>query len=923
MITPSLRDVFEAALDVAPDARGDWLAARCPDPVQRATIARMCDVADAAAESPSKIVDERFERLLEQVGDPRAALPAGASIGGFILQQVLGEGGASVVFRASREQDGVRQQVALKVLRRSLYTEAEQRRFRDERRALGQLQHPGIARLIEGGVSASGTPYIAMELVEGSTILDWVRARELDLAARLRLFVDVCRAVEAAHRALIVHRDLKPSNVLVTADGHVKLVDFGIAKLLDTDDDATRTHQHAMTPAYAAPEQFARGQITTATDVYSLGVMLAELITGQRREPGDARTPSSQVDDVTDPGVLPAPPARMRRALRGDLDNIVMQASADEPARRYASAGALADDIERYLAQRPVAAHPPSPWYRTRKFVARHRGGVLAGVALLLAVLAAAGTAVWQGGVARAQAERANTLRDFIVDAFAAAEPGSPRDGPPRIDEVVIDAIAKARADTDMPLEIRTELLSQLGRVLWSQGDIVHARETLQWNFEQAATAFGLRASLTLQAGHEFALALILGGDYPQARAVLDRLLADPPADEEADVALLYLASALLATREHQEGRALADAALGTRLARRSGDDGVVARALEESGNVQLAADDVEGALATYRELLAAREKRSGPEHVDVAAVHAALSRAYRRSGDLDAAERHIRTALAIQDAVLPPVHWRRANGFNALLFVLMQKRDFVGALAAAEDGLRINRAVAGDENPEVANDLNSVGMMRMMSGDATGALEPLRESLRLSVKLFGPDHHESAVAHANLGTAIARAGQPDEGETELRRALDIFAADPEPDPHQFPATWEKLARVQLDRGNIVDATETIERIEALLADWQAPTAFWDGRVAVLRATVLLQQGDAAAARNWLERAQAQLAASSNADAELSAEVPLLRALAARALDAADAAAQRDVAERAYVALRNPPPRIDRLHAALRSAERQ
>jgi len=421
----SLRDLFEAAIELAPAARAAFLDLRCADTSLRARVERLL-LADADA---AALFSGGARAAALAIGDAELAeaLPPGSRIGPFDLVAVLGEGGSSTVFHARREMQGVRQDVALKVLRRGLYSPDAQRQFRRERLALGQLQHPGIARLIEGGVTDNGLAYIALDLVEGRPITDYARDNRLDLRARLGLFLQVCRAVEAAHRALIVHRDLKPSNVLVTADGQVKLLDFGIAKLLDRNDE-TQTRLPAFTPAYAAPEQRDGGLITTATDVYALGILLGELVTGQRLTGQTGRTPSSQITGGEAVGALPAPAPVTRRALRGDLDNIVLKAIEIEPERRYASAGAMADDVERMLDGRPVAAHPPSRMYRARKFIQRHRGGVAATVLFLLALMTAFGIAIWQAKVARdaarsaeREAARANATKDFLVRVFRAS----------------------------------------------------------------------------------------------------------------------------------------------------------------------------------------------------------------------------------------------------------------------------------------------------------------------------------------------------------------------------------------------------------------------------------------------------------------------------------------------------------------------
>ena len=407
--TSTLRELFEAVLRLPVEARAQWLAENCPDPLMRAEVE---DLLAADAVDEELLAPGDAASAARAIGDAGVAvmLPPGSQIGLFELIEVLGEGGSSTVFRAFREEQGVRHEVAIKVLARGLYSAEAKHQFRREREALSRLRHPGIARLIEGGITEGGLAYIALELVDGVPITRYARDQSLGLRQRLELFLTVCRVVEAAHHALIVHRDLKPSNVLVTAEGEVKLLDFGIASLLDEDpDEASLSPLRALTPAYAAPEQFGQGPITTATDVYALGVLLDELLTGQRHQSDDSREPSAPIAGNQVPAGMT--PARVVRRPRRELDHIVHKATAVEPGQRYPSAGALADDIKRHLTHQPVRAHPSSRWYRMTKFATRYRAGVATMASFLIVILMALGVALWQASAAREQAARANDAR--------------------------------------------------------------------------------------------------------------------------------------------------------------------------------------------------------------------------------------------------------------------------------------------------------------------------------------------------------------------------------------------------------------------------------------------------------------------------------------------------------------------------------
>jgi serine/threonine protein kinase len=728
--TPSLRMLFDAAAALDPAARARYLRECCPDEAARAQLERLL-AADASPGDPW--ADRPAAALAEAIGPvDREETPwaAGRPIGPYQLLETLGEGGSSTVFRAVRDLDGARQQVALKLLRSGVYSADARRLFRRERQTLAALSHPNIAHLIDGGVTDEGIPYLVMEYVDGVPITRHADAQRLDLRARLRLMIVVCRAVAAAHRALIVHRDLKPSNILVTAEGAVKLVDFGIAKLLDESpapEHATRPGQSPLTPGYAAPEQFSGGAISTATDVYALGVLLYELMLGERpaRPP---RRPSARAADRAGPGWLSP------HAFVGDLDNIVMKSLEEEPARRYASAADLADDIERHLEARPVLAHPPSRRYRMRKFVMRHRASVTAALALSITVLAALAVALWQGHEARQQAQRANTVRDFLIGVFDSARASLPRDQRPTPEALVAHAQRQLAELPDMAPETRLDLLTSMAEVWLSLSA-----------FAQADTALSLAEVTAREIGRddlvgEVAIARADGwqraGDSVKAIRAIEPVL---PALRQADSpallrALNVLAAAQLAVGTTDESLSLQREALAVATRRHGADSPqALAAALNLGGALALSQRYPE-AVAQLTPALAAWRRTQAPEDDRYVRGLSSLTVAADALGDLADAERHYRELLALKRRIYPPEH-------DAIAGAL---RDLASVLARGAD-------------PAEAEAL-------------------LREALRMQQAIFGGHHRELAITHDTLGALLTGRQRYEEGEREYRAALEICA---------------------------------------------------------------------------------------------------------------------------------------------------
>ena len=417
-----VKELFEAAADLDPNARTALLEKECGgDEALRSEI-----------ESLLKS-DEQTDGFIEQpvFAIPRDLFPdnveepvAGRHFGAYQVIREIGRGGLGAVYLAARADDEYRKQVAIKVIRRGLDTDDIIRRFRTERQILAQLDHPNIARLIDGGTTDDGLPYFVMEYVNGEPINAYCDANALATTERLTLFRKVCAAVTYAHQNLVIHRDLKPSNILVTQEGEPKLLDFGIAKLLSTGDELftqTIPALRVMTPEYASPEQVKGEKITTTSDVYSLGGLLYELLTGQRPYRLKTRTPeeiaraiteqeperpSTAVSPRPDP-ISPQSAIRNPKLLRGDLDNIVLMAMRKEPARRYASVGQFSEDIRRHLTGLPVVARKDTVRYRTEKFIRRHKVGVAAAALIALTLIGGLIATFWQARRATQQRDRA------------------------------------------------------------------------------------------------------------------------------------------------------------------------------------------------------------------------------------------------------------------------------------------------------------------------------------------------------------------------------------------------------------------------------------------------------------------------------------------------------------------------------------
>jgi serine/threonine-protein kinase len=781
--------LFDRVADLDPAARGRVLDEACGgDAAFRARVDALL-AADAAA---GRFLELDAVRCAASLGEPpEAESPAGRVVGPYRVVRELARGGMGVVYLAERSDGQFEQQVALKLIKRGMDTDEISRRFLAERRILARLTHPHIARLLDGGVSAGGQPWFAIEYVDGATIVAHADAGGLDIEQRLALFLDVCDAVRYAHQNLVVHRDLKPSNILVTAVGEVKLLDFGIAKLLDPDTGAdaglTETGRLVMTPEYAAPEQVSGQPVTTATDVYALGGVLYELVSGRRAHRLERRTPAEIVrvvceDDPPPPSAVA--PRERRRRLRGDLDTIALTALQKAPERRYATVGQLADDVRRHLGGLPVAARPDTWRYRSAKFVGRHRLAVAAGAAVALALMAGLAGTAWQARVAarnaraaEAEAAKQRAVSDFLIRTFQAADPAEARGHEPSAREL----LDRGRRDIDTALsaqpEVRAQLLAVLGGVEQSLGQLPSADTLLGQSVTLSRSLVGAAAGHDLgQRLLQWAAILIDKGEFDRADTLVrEALTRSRRARDDGGVAraLQELGQVETGKGNHAGAAVLDRQAL--QLDRRRYGDGSrqVGQDLSALGDAQFSAGDLPGSDSSLTAALAIWRRLLPHDHPTLLDALAGLAAVRASRGDYRAAEPLTREALAGQRRILPSGHPDVAFTIRDLATELQEQGRYVEADSLFAEAFAMDRAALGPNHLSTLRDEHSLAFLRFRQGDFRHGEPALRAVVARARRALGPDHSFTLLTMTNLSTILAEVGKYAEAEAIARETVD------------------------------------------------------------------------------------------------------------------------------------------------------
>jgi eukaryotic-like serine/threonine-protein kinase len=855
-----IQSLFEQLIDTGENEREVHLARACGNDIDLRSSVESLLKSDARREDPLlHAIGEAAESLLEDHQDRLI----GTRVGPYRVVSILGHGGMSTVYRGERDDAQYQQTVAIKVLQHATLHPRLRSRLHSERHILATLDHPSIARLIDSGDLEDGTPYLVMEHVDGESIDTYCDSRTLFIRERLELFVQVCAAVQYAHRNLVVHRDIKASNIFVTDEGAPKLLDFGIAKLLAPESlshtlPVTRLQERILTPENAAPEQVLGRPITTATDIYALGVLLYQLVTG--RSPyrllsysqlqleraicmDDPARPSQMVisklsgekdadrSRISDRRGLS--PQRLRARLSGDLDAIIAMAMRKEPDRRYPSVEALADDLSRHLRGEPVRARQGDWRYHTAKFMRRHVVSVIAIAAVFVGLALFAGVMLWENrrielarDATAQERDRAQQVSAFLVDVFSQADPFNAQGREPTAKDLLDRGAEKISGNLSLLPEVRAQLLESIGLAYRRQGLSERAIPL----FEQAVAI--RRQERPLVNGHvavalaNLARALTDAGHLISAEADLEQAVAlsesdgEPRPVETADILVQFGNFALNAKSDP-------------------------ARAAELFGK----------ALNIYRNTI-------GNQNLQVAATLNGLADAAVWMSDYPLAEHYEREALSIFQETVSRNHPDNAVALATLGSILTQRGKYSEAEQVLNEALQIEHNVFGVDNPRIATTEADLGVLYDREGDMPRAIGATETALKLTRDRLGLNHYLTGYYLDSLANLFLKTGDLPTAETDARQALAVYA-QALPARHLYVAsTHQLLGEVLLRRGSLAVAEAEFRTALDMNLGLAGPTSWRVARSEASLAWALIARDKAAEGEPMLLAARSKLLAT-------------------------------------------------------------
>lgn len=829
-----VRAILEEALDLPPEEQRAFVVKACHgDETLLADVLGMLDETGADV--------SHFHEDMVSIMDEVASLQPGTEVGNYRVVRELGHGGMGIVYLAERLDD-IHMQVALKIIKRGMDTREIITRFRRERQILAAMKGPYMARFLDGGTTGDGLPYFVMEYIDGERLDHWCAQQDLSLKERLDLFLKVCSAVSSAHQSLIIHRDLKPGNILVTPDGTPKLLDFGIAGLLDAQghSHATLTQQgmRPMTLAYAAPEQILGEPLNTACDVYALGVILYELLTGFW--PYKLHTGSLPAGDIgaqmgphIQQAVLekePVPPSsvvtgkgsvrgdgaarvayKLRKQLRGDLDKVVLKALARNPAARYSSAEALAEDLGRYLEGLPVRAQRPTFTYRMGKFVRRNWVGLGTLSLVLLMILTFSISTVLQQRKTAQERDTAEAVTRFMVQMFEVVDPSQAQGETITAKEVLDAASQRIEEDLETEPEVRTRLMRSMGKVyqnlaLYAQAEqlIIKALEIQQQQYE------GPHASVAENL-NELAVLRHYQGKYDAAE------------------------------QTYKEALVMAVATLGEEAL-------LSARIQTDLGSLYYGQKRLEEAETLTRKALTIKERLRPNDYDQLTDERNNLAAILFTTGQYEEAEDLYRQDLKLAEEHLGERHPNILITLNNLAALLYQRGDMDLARPLFERVIRLTRIVKGDAHPDLASALLNLGRINIRQNRGSEAVTAVEEARAIRSYLYGDDHVQTLRAHLLLNNAERRRGNIAQALTHCFDVLTLVRNAQGPDHWLYSLALSNLGYVFAEDNQHLCGPVLEEALQRLHKRWPSGDHWLIGQALFYKGACLRRQEMFAAA---------------------------------------------------------------------------
>ncbi len=850
--------LLEKALTLAPDRRVDYIRKQSGmDSTLFAELKKLIEVHEEAGRILGDSVTEFVAPLLSDLGEKPADkkkdreetdftdFPVGTIIGSYMITEKIDRGGMGDIYLARRADELYEQKVAIKILRAGLDSQDILRRFRQERQVLASLDHPNIAHLYDGGITAKGRPWFVMEYVDGIPIDQYCDQQQCSVSERILLFLNVCKAVGYAHQNLVVHRDLKPSNILVKSDGTVKLLDFGISKILSDEPESdsyikTKQEGRFLSFGYASPEQIAGDKITTASDVFSLGVVLYNLITGQlpfERKSAHNRSvdydqlppwPSNTVQnrDQAYYSSRNTSAADLAGQLKGDLDTIIMMALHIDPQRRYGTIDQLNDDLQRHMKHLPVSAQPDSVTYRLHKFIQRHQTGFITSVAGIVTLIGFIGLLIFQQSQIETERNTALLERDkaieitmFLEDLLAASDPafGTNRADTMRVRDFLAIGTDRIQQELESQPAIQAQMFNVLGNVNRKLGLYEESRPLLDQALELRSSLYTGDHPEIAESMNSLGNLLHKTGDLESSEQFLEDALNMRMrlfGEKHEDVGESYTSFANLThtSGDYDKAEELYRKALLIHMQVYGESDRKTAVAISNLATILQRKGELDEAEALHQQALEIYESILGDEHPLIATSSNNLAQLYSERGEFNKAESYARRALTIRRSLFGEEHPELLSSLNNLAAVLADQGNYEEAEELYHISLELRKKQHGDHSMPVAVALNNLAALFKNSGRHDEAVPLYNESIQIAQEILGKEHPSVGILSANLGAALRLQGYLDEAEIQYKTALDIMQKT-------LPADHPSLARTKIGLGYCRTDRNMFAEAESLITE--------------------------------------------------------------------------------------------------------